>query len=126
MNTKPNLSSDIPDADFDSLELVDEQDPDAFDDDLDTTPLDETELQIAAWLDGELDDEERAEFEKRLENDPQLRARVESEKNAVDALELIDDDGDIDPDSQVVDKTVEKLNAQTQGELNALQNEKRK
>ena len=78
MNTKPNLSSDIPDADFDSLELVDEQDPDAFDDDLDTTPLDETELQIAAWLDGELDDEERAEFEKRLENDPQLRARVES------------------------------------------------
>ncbi len=32
----------------------------------------------------------------------------------------------IDPDSQVVDKTVEKLNAQTQGELNALQNEKRK
>ncbi|MGN0930258.1 MAG: anti-sigma factor family protein [Thermoguttaceae bacterium] len=123
MNTKRNLSSNIPDADIDSLELVDDQEQDAFDDDLDTTPLDETELQIAAWLDGELDEEERAEFEKRLENDPQLRARVESEKNALDALNLIDDDK-IDPDSQVVDKTVEKLNAQTQSELNAIQTEK--
>lgn len=124
MNTKRNLSSNISDDDFDSLDLVDDQDKDDLDDDFDSTPLDETELQIAAWLDGELDDEERQEFEKRLENDPQLRARVESEKNALDALNLIDDDDKIDPDSQVVDKTVEKLNAQTQGELKALQTEK--
>lgn len=125
MNTKNNLSSNIPDDDFDFLDFVDDQDQDVLDDDLDSTPLDETELQIAAWLDGELDDKERADFEKRLENDPQLRVRVESEKNALDALNLIDDDNDeIAPDSQVVDKTIEKLNAQTQVELNALQKEK--
>ena len=66
MNTKRNLSSNISDDDFDSLDLVDDQDKDDLDDDFDSTPLDETELQIAAWLDGELDDEERQEFEKRL------------------------------------------------------------
>ena len=55
--------------------------------DAELDPLDE---EIAAYLDDELDPEARAAFERRLADEPELRARVDAERSAWNALSLLD------------------------------------
>ena len=54
-------------------------------------PVDPIEEEISAYLDGELTPEERA----KIANQPELKARVEEERLAWDALEALEAD---DPD----------------------------
>ena len=96
-------------------ELDAELDPDdAMETDAELDPLDE---EIAAYLDDELEPEEREVFERRLVDDPQLRARVDAERDAWNALSLLAVDS---PNERLPDAVVERLDDETQTELRAL------
>ncbi len=102
-------SSSLPPSDsFATPDDVDALETDALD------PLDE---EIAAYLDGELDDDARAAFERRLAEDPELQARVDVERSAWDALSLLDV---AEPNERTLEETVARLDAETQTELRAL------
>jgi len=52
------------------------------------TPLDEErQAELVAYLDGELDERAAAEFERRISQDPQLRAEAESLKKTWELLD---------------------------------------
>ena len=53
-------------------------------------PVDPIEEEISAYLDGELTPEERRGFEAKIANQPELKARVEEERLAWDALEALE------------------------------------
>lgn len=82
--------------------------------DAELDPLDE---EIAAYLDDELEPEARAAFERRLADDPALRARVDAERSAWNALSLLDVDA---PNERLPDAVVERLDSETQTELREL------
>lgn len=82
--------------------------------DAELDPLDE---EIAAYLDDELDPEARAAFERRLADEPALRARVDAERSAWNALSLLDVAA---PNERLPDAVVERLDSETQTELLAL------
>ncbi|MBQ2789210.1 MAG: hypothetical protein IJE97_06195 [Thermoguttaceae bacterium] len=82
--------------------------------DAELDPLDE---EIAAYLDDELAPEERAAFERRLADEPELRARVDAERSAWNALSLLDVAA---PDERLPVAVVERLDDETQAELLAL------
>ncbi len=92
---------------------------DEEEDELEYDPLSE---KIEAYLDDEMPTDERDEFERQLENDPELKARVEQEREAWDALDLLD----VDVSFDVVESTVEQLNSETQAELLALDRQGRR
>ena len=69
------------DAYFSDLDA--ELDNRASETDAELDPLDE---EIAAYLDDELAPEARAAFERRLADEPKLRARVDAERDAWNAL----------------------------------------
>ncbi len=71
-----------------------------------------------SYLDGELTPEERGAFEEKIANQPELKARVEEERLAWDALEALEAD---DPDLELTEKTVDRLNSETQTELKTLE-----
>ncbi|MBQ7813325.1 MAG: hypothetical protein IJ387_02375, partial [Thermoguttaceae bacterium] len=100
------------DAYFSDLDA--ELDASAAETDAELDPLDE---EIAAYLDDELDSEARADFERRLADDPKLRARVDAERSAWNALSLLDVAA---PNERLPDAVVERLDAETQTELIAL------
>ena len=81
-------------------------------------PGDPIEEEISAYLDGELTPEERGAFEEKIANQPELKARVEEERLAWDALDALEAD---DPDLELTEKTVDRLNSETQTELKALE-----
>ena len=81
-------------------------------------PVDPIEEEISAYLDGELTPEERRAFEEKIANQPELKARVEEERLAWDALEALEAD---DPDLELTEKTVDRLNSETQTELKTLE-----
>ena len=81
-------------------------------------PVDPIEEEISAYLDGELTPEERGAFEEKIANQPELKARVEEERLAWDALEALEAD---DPDLELTEKTVDRLNSETQTELKTLE-----
>ncbi|MBQ7030402.1 MAG: hypothetical protein IJO06_11585 [Thermoguttaceae bacterium] len=95
-------------------ELDDELDDYASETDAELDPLDE---EIAAYLDDELDPKSRAAFERRLADEPELRARVDAERSAWNALSLLDVAA---PDERLPDAVVERLDSETQTELLAL------
>ncbi|MBQ9798785.1 MAG: hypothetical protein IJO40_02460 [Thermoguttaceae bacterium] len=95
-------------------ELDAELDARAPETDAELDPVDE---EIVAYLDDELDPEERAAFERRLADDPKLRARVDAEREAWNALSLLDVAA---PNDRLPDAVVERLDAETQTELLAL------
>ena len=73
------------DANFSDLDApLDDYAPET---DAEIDPIDE---EIVAYLDDELPPEERAAFERRLADDPKLRARVDAERSAWNALSLLD------------------------------------
>lgn len=82
--------------------------------DAELDPLDE---EIAAYLDDELAPEARAAFERRLADEPELRARVDAERSAWNALSLLDVAA---PNERLPDAVVERLDSETQTELLAL------
>jgi hypothetical protein len=82
--------------------------------DAELDPIDE---EIVAYLDGELAPEERDAFERRLAADPTLRARVDAERDAWNALSLLDVEA---PNERLPDAVVERLDSETQAELLAL------
>ena len=89
----------------------------AFDD----APLDEIDLTIQEYLDGELSDEERAAFEARIANEPWLAKRVESSKSTFDVLDAFDEP--VESESVAVDlteRTVDRLNQEAKAELAAI------
>lgn len=86
----------------------------ALETDAELDPLDE---EIVAYLDGELSPEERFAFERRLDAEPELRARVDAERSAWNALSLLDVEM---PNERLPDAVVERLDAETQTELIAL------
>ncbi len=100
--------------DEDALELVkvDALDESEFDD---FDPVDE---EIAAYLDDELSPTERAEFERRIDVDSELRRRVDEARNAWNALDLLVADA---PNPELTATTLERLNAETKSELTALE-----
>lgn len=102
-----------PDAAYFS-DLDAELDDYASETDAELDPLDE---EIAAYLDGELDSEARAAFERRLADEPELRARVDAERSAWNALSLLDVAA---PNERLPDAVVERLDSETQTELLAL------
>ncbi|MBQ4203151.1 MAG: hypothetical protein II655_05580 [Thermoguttaceae bacterium] len=81
-------------------------------------PVDPIEEEISAYLDGELTPEERGAFEAKIANQPELKARVEEVRLAWDALEALEAD---DPDLELTEKTVDRLNSETQTELKTLE-----
>lgn len=81
-------------------------------------PLDPLEEQIVAYLDGELTPEEQAIFEKFIENEPELKQRINEERKAWNALELLDSESS---EQDIVGSTVDRLNSETQAELQLLQ-----
>ncbi|MBQ9873255.1 MAG: hypothetical protein IJM30_02225 [Thermoguttaceae bacterium] len=107
--TPSRLDFDIDDA---SANVEVEDDFRSIDDQID--PLD---VDIAAYLDGELSPEEKAAFEAKVDADPDLKARLEEERDAWEALDLLDVD---DSDQDLTESVVERLNSETQTELNAL------
>ena len=80
-------------------------------------PGDPIEEEISAYLDGELTPEERGAFEEKIALQPELKARVEAERRAWDALDALDADS---PNFELTEKTVDRLNSETQAELKAL------
>lgn len=87
---------------------------DAPDLDDDNDPVDETTMIIVAYLDNELSEEERDNFEKRLLEDSKLRERVESERLAINAVdELRKEPTTVD----LTEQTVDKLNTEAKEEL---------
>ncbi len=108
MNTPRRLD----DANFSDLDApLDDYSPET---DAELDPLDE---EIVAYLDDELEPEARAAFERRLADDPALRARVDAERSAWNALSLLDVAA---PNERLPDAVVERLDAETQTELLAL------
>ena len=105
----PNRPDDVYFSDLDAP-----LDDYATDTDAELDPLDE---EIVAYLDDELAPEERVAFERRLADDPALRARVDAERSAWNALSLLDVDA---PNDRLPDAVVERLDAETQTELQAL------
>lgn len=95
-------------------ELDAELDDRAPETDAELDPVDE---EIVAYLDDELAPEERAAFERRLADDPKLRARVDAERDAWNALSLLDVAA---PNDRLPDAVVERLDSETQTELLAL------
>ena len=90
---------------------------DEFDDyDLQDDDLDPLELEITDYLDDALSEEEKRNFEERMRNDPELQDRVERERDALNALNLLDVEL---PENDLVEATVERLNSETQTELDA-------
>lgn len=79
--------------------------------------LDPFDEEIAAYLGGELDDDARAAFERRLDDEPELRARVDVERSVWNALSLLDV---AKPNERLTESTVERLEAETQTELRTL------
>ncbi|MBR4833821.1 MAG: hypothetical protein IKU86_05740, partial [Thermoguttaceae bacterium] len=71
-------------------------DAEIFETDAELDELDPLDEEIAAYLDGELDADARAAFERRLAEEPELRARVDEERSAWDALSLLDVDASND------------------------------
>ncbi|MBR2005755.1 MAG: hypothetical protein IJ991_16430 [Thermoguttaceae bacterium] len=100
------------DAYFSDLDA--ELDNRASETDAELDPLDE---EIAAYLDDELAPEARAAFERRLADEPKLRARVDAERDAWNALSLLDVAA---PNERLPDAVVERLDSETQTELLAL------
>ena len=99
----------------DGLEFVGDQE-------LDEEPLDEIDLTIQEYLDGELSDEARAAFEERIANEPWLAKRVEAGRNAFDILGSLDEQEEV-PSSEATDlteRTVDRLNNEAKAELDAL------
>lgn len=108
------MTSPIRPDDADFFEFDANLDDYAPETDAEIDPLDE---EIAAYLDGELAPEARADFERRLADDPQLRARVDAERSAWNALSLLDVEA---PNERLPDAVVERLDSETQTELLAL------
>ncbi|MBQ5790977.1 MAG: hypothetical protein IIW01_11870 [Thermoguttaceae bacterium] len=108
------MNSPLRPDDADSFDFVANLDDDAPETDAEIDPIDE---EIVAYLDGELAPEARAAFERRLADDPKLRARVDAERDAWNALSLLDVDA---PNERLPDAVVERLDDETQTELLAL------
>lgn len=100
-----------------------EQTLENVEDDLDLSPGDPLEEEIEAYLDGELSADEKRAFEQKIENDPELKKRVEDERAAWEALDLLDYQ---DAPKDVAEATVERLNSETQAELLELEKLSRK
>ncbi len=111
------MNSPIRPDDADFFEFDAHFDDYAPETDAEIDPIDEEDEEIVAYLDGELDAEARAAFERRLADEPQLRARVDAERDAWNALSLLDVET---PDERLPDAVVERLDNETQTELRAL------
>ena len=105
------LADSAPEIDAE-LAPVDGENVAGLDDELD--PDDEA---IVAYLDDELDPEARAAFERRLADEPKLRARVDAERSAWNALSLLDVAA---PNENLPDAVVERLDSEAQAELREL------
>ncbi|MBQ9814048.1 MAG: hypothetical protein IJM54_12160 [Thermoguttaceae bacterium] len=91
---------------FDEEELQDESwTPD---------PVDE---EIAAYLDGEMSPEERTAFEAKVEASETIRAKLDAERSAWNALALLDEVEK--PGVDLTESTLGRLSEETQAELQA-------
>ncbi len=91
------------------------------DQELGEEPLDEIDLTIQEYLDGELSDEARAAFEERIAKEPWLAERVEAGRNAFDFLDALGEEAE--PNSEETDlteRTVDRLNKEAKEELDAI------
>ena len=68
------------DAFFDASENVEQENASENDDEL--KPIDPIDEEILDYLDGRLDDSAKILFEEKLENDSDLRERLESQRSA--------------------------------------------
>ena len=118
---RQRLKPDEPDqptqAPLDAPELEADQFGDLGLDDestLDDEPLDEVDLTIQEYLDGELPEEERVAFEKKIADDPQLAERVRAAKSAFDVLDALDEQEDAVSDAiDLTERTVDRLSRET-------------
>ena len=125
---RQRLKPDEPDqptqAPLDAPELEADQFGDLGLDDestLDDEPLDEVDLTIQEYLDGELPEEERVAFEKKIADDPQLAERVRAAKSAFDVLDALDEQEDAVSDAiDLTERTVDRLSRETKTELDAI------
>lgn len=70
----------------------------------DETPLDPLEEALVSYLDGELQGAERAELERKLDQDEQLRARLQAMQRAWDMLDNL---GVVEGDEKFARTTIE-------------------
>ncbi len=91
-----------------------------YDDEL---SLDSVDEEIAAYLDDELTEGERLDFERRLEIDVKLKERFEAHRSSWDALDLL---VGLESSVDVAGATVERLNSETQSEIVELKARKRR
>ncbi len=81
---------------------------------VDESSLDSIDEEIVAYLDGELAEEDRQDFERRLESDVKLKERFETHRSTWDALNLL---VGLESKVDVAGSTVERLNSETQREI---------
>ncbi|MDO5309705.1 MAG: hypothetical protein Q4G03_09510 [Planctomycetia bacterium] len=102
----------LPDADADCDEIQNLE------------PLDPDDEIILSYLDGELSDEERNNFEARLHQDASLHARLEEQRAALSALDSFDPLDSLDDPSHGVDltePTLSRLEKETLSEIETLE-----
>ena len=128
-NSPSPLSSDSVNVDdstreaLDALELETNESGDFEPDDqeFDEEPLDEIDLTIQEYLDGELPDDERAAFEARIAKEPWLAERVEAGRSALEALAALDDQEEPNSDgTDLTERTVDRLNGEAKAELDEI------
>ena len=91
------------------------------DQEFDEEPLDEIDLAIQEYLDGELSDEARVAFEERIANEPWLAERVEAGRNAFEVLAALDEQMELSSEeTDLTERTVDRLNNEAKAELDAI------
>lgn len=79
--------------------------------------IDPIELEITDYLADEMTREEKSAFEEKMRLDPELKRRVDAEREALNALDELQwsdlDNSNVD----LIEATVDKLNSETQTEL---------
>ncbi len=116
------------DAQIDAIDAIDDGDcddysPNELGDDGGGDIVDSIELLIADYLDDALSPEDRSSFERLVDKDESLRKRVEEERNAWNALDFLE----VEPESNdLVETTVERLNAETEAEITRVSEARKK
>jgi hypothetical protein len=88
----------------------------------DDAPIDEVDEQLVAYLDGELDSEDRKQLETRLGHDAQLRARL---RTLQDGWELLDELPTATPSAVLLESTLRMAAIEATGERSANNNDER-
>lgn len=110
---------------LDSMEFADESNRDVSGDaasdavdDPEDSELDELDLLVEEYLDGELKGSERDAFEARIASDPALKERVDAARATFDVVEEFDEEPDeTSATLELTERTVERLNSEARSEL---------